>query len=179
MMSRPKDKERERKISVVKSKAEESPLVNRRTDRQTGYTGRPVRRYVFVNPFFLSLCPNILESDTQLRCREGPAEGTMQSCLPDPSVLEILQTYNGCLNYRPPFPPLGFSPMALIQNGLLSPRYPFKLGTKPAVSLPDLLTPHRVLCASVSNLAGLSVSYLREDPCPSHPAQIGPATRSH
>lgn len=109
--------------------------------------------FVVVNPFFSSLCPNILESDTPLRCSEGPAEGTIQSCLPDPSVFEILQMYNGCLNYRPPFPPLGFSPMALIQHGRLSPRYPFKLGTKPAVSLPDLLTPHRVLCASVSDLA--------------------------
>lgn len=143
-------RERERKISVVKSNAEESPLVDR---GQTGYTGRPVW-FVVVNPFFfLSFCPNILKSDTLLRCSEGPAEGTIQSCLPDPSVLEILQTYNGCLNYRPPFPPLGFSPMVLIQNGRLSPGYPFKLGTKPAVSLPDLLTPHRVLCASVSNLA--------------------------
>lgn len=43
--------------------------------------------------------------------------------------------------------------MAPIQNGRLSPRYPFKCGTKPAVSLPDLLTPRRVLCASTSDLA--------------------------
>lgn len=132
------ERAKERKINVVKSNAEESPLVDRRTDSLHWPAC-----LVCCCKSFPPLYPNILESDAPLRCSEGPAAGTIQSCLPDPSVLEILQTYNGCLNYRPPFPPLGFSPMALIQSGRLSPRYPFKLGTKPPVSLADLSTPHR------------------------------------
>lgn len=38
--------------------------------------------------------------------------------------------------------------MVLIQNHSLSLRCPFKHNTKPAVSVPDLLTPNPVLCAS-------------------------------
>lgn len=56
--------------------------------------------------------------------------------------------------------------MVPIQNRSLSLRYPFKHNTKPAVSVPDLLTPNLVLCASTSSLI---VRLLVRPLCPSVP----------
>lgn len=103
------------------------------------------------------LCPNRLKSDAPLWCSEGPAGGTIHACLPDLSILQMLQTYNDCLNCQTPFPPLGLSPMVPIQKHSLSRRCPFKSNTKLAVSVPDLLTPTPVQGASACSFS-LSLS---------------------